>query len=1180
MIVGFMSVKADNGNSRLLSLTFNTLNNSMLLQNINCTIYYDSLVVGIIPNNTNISALRASFVDESVDSILVNNVAQQSGISINNYNNPVLFKLWEGGSIKKTYVIKLIYTGLSVVYINTQNEEPIVSKDNYINGSIHVFPSHNIPVSVFNGNMEVRGRGNSTWSMPKKPYRIKLNSKASLLGMPSDKDWILLANYSDKTLMRNYLAFEASKRFGLKYTPRSQFVELVVNGQYVGNYLLCEQIKVATNRLNISELKKTDTIATKITGGYLLEVDARLDEDYWFSTNWGIPICFKDPDDIDSSQLNYVKSYFEQTENALFSPQFEDSLIGYANFIETETFIDWYLINELFKNNDAIFFSSVYMYKDRGKKLSMGPVWDFDIAAGNINYNGNDNPQGWWIRNAVWMNRLFQDSAFFRKVKNRWSALKSNQIQTLLTFADLTAANLEVSQSENFRVWPILDSLVWPNPLVTGSYNGEVSYLKNWLNNRINWIDSIYNLPVLKPFNLLQPNSNNIVSVRNTEYFATTYTWESSDKEIKYKFKLDFQTGNFSNPILELNADSNGLANKITLSAHEMEVLFQKLNLKGGDTIVLKWTSYAFLGNDSIKAMQNHFLVLVWEKFEPPFELISPATNLVLDIDLEADTNHYFVWGKKMSNEIIGYKCFFSDTSNNENSLPILIASNNKGIDTILSINSRDLQKVFTNAGYISDSSSNLLLNWSVYAYSLTDSFRAEQSRNISLRLIQNNFQLLEPVNESKISFLSESADTFRFSWTKSLYSISYKCLFDIDGITYSLNTNNSGRENFLTINSSFLEQIMLHRQLTNNYSKTANINWRVFAFNANNDSLQSIGTQQVSVSINYPLQAFQVSLPANNFASKVNTSSNDSLTFIWQSAKYSNGYKFVLMGSDADIRIPLNTFSTKQDTFLKLTVSYLDQLLASEGIKKGESLSLHWTVFASQLSNDSIVASNIHQLVLTRNRDLQHFELLSPQNGAEIKWINQDIKTVHFSWQSAFTNATYKVYFDLPQNNFISPIDSLDADASGYDTSLSINNKDIELMLLKKNIIFNDSIILKWKTVAYTQDDNKHALVPFLFSLKRERLGVLNKTNHLFNHLSIFPNPSNGIISIEISSNQSQLEARVYDLTGKECTYFILNNNTKQEIDLSKLSNGLYYLKIVDGDKTYCRKLLLDNTN
>ena len=380
---------------------------------------------------------------------------------------------------------------LPIIRIETENHAPIVSKEEYINAQFKIEANTADPAWNFEAPTQIRGRGNSTWYLhPKKPYKIKLLTKTSLMGMPADKEWVLLANYSDKTLLRNTIAMELSNRFGLPYAPRSRAVEVFLNGEYEGAYQLMENIKISTSRVNIPKLTSADIAADAVTGGYLLEIDQRRDGTIIYDTAHGLPIVVQDPDPITPEQWTYISSYLQQTEDTIYSENFADPSTGYEQFINSQTFIDWYLVNEIFKNQDAKFFSSIWMYKERGGKLSLGPVWDFDLGAGNVDYDVTDDPTGWWVREGPWMSRLFEDPAFEARVQARWQELKAGQIDTIIKFIDQNAAALDQSQKNNFQRWPILGVYVWPNPVITGSYEGEVNQLKQWLTTRIQWMDS------------------------------------------------------------------------------------------------------------------------------------------------------------------------------------------------------------------------------------------------------------------------------------------------------------------------------------------------------------------------------------------------------------------------------------------------------------------------------------------------------------------------------------------------------------------------------------------------------------------------------------------------------------------------------------------------------------------
>jgi hypothetical protein len=467
---------------------FKAENNSLaLLGDIHCTIYEDK-IVGIIPYLSRLDSLIPTFTTTGA-AIKFENKDQISDRSYNNFKNPVTYTITTGDGITKEYKVVLYqFTGVPIINVNTENGVPVDSKEDYRNASIEII-ADGTDYPDYKGTTKIRGRGNSTWGMEKKPYRLKLDTKAPILGMPADKDWALLANYADKSLMRTKIAFAVSEMFGLAFTPKGRFAELFLNGEYKGSYFLTEHVKVASDRVDIGELKASDIGEDKITGGYLLEVDERLGEENWFYTNRHVPFCLKNPDTGIPEQVEYIRNYVQQTEDAIFSPTFSDVNSGYAKYIDAESFINWFWVNELFKNNDAVFHSSVFMYKPRGGKLFMGPVWDFDLSAGNINYNGNNNPEGWWVKQAAWITRLFEDPAFKEKAKAKWMEIRP-RLASLYDMITETSRELQLSQRENFKKWDILNKNVYPNIVVLGSYANEVQYLKNWLFSRMQWIDN------------------------------------------------------------------------------------------------------------------------------------------------------------------------------------------------------------------------------------------------------------------------------------------------------------------------------------------------------------------------------------------------------------------------------------------------------------------------------------------------------------------------------------------------------------------------------------------------------------------------------------------------------------------------------------------------------------------
>ena len=472
----------------LLTFSFLAEHNPAYLSEDLTYAVYDDHVNLMIPLGLRPDSLIASF-SSSATSVMIDSVEQLSDSTRNDFTQPVTYTLMAEDSSTTDYEIRShTFTGMPVVYIETEGQAPITSKDEYINGQITIITNGRGEAGMDQAEIEIRGRGNTTWQMSKKPYKIKFPERTEVLGMPEHKIWVLLANFSDKTLLRNHTAFRLSQQVGLGYTPRSQFVDLYLNGAYWGNYQLTEQIKIDKNRLDIDELDADDTAEDKITGGYLLEIDGRPDEDVSFRSTQGIRFVIKSPEEGSSEQVEYIRQYVQATEDALFADNFADAQAGYTQYIDVDSFVDWYLLNELAKNTDAKFANSVYLHKPRGGKLTMGPVWDYDISMGNVDYSPGEFTEGWYIREASWFQRLFQDPAFEQRVKARWQVFKP-EIDGLIADIDQQAASLEQSQRLNFGRWNILGYKVWPNPVATGSYSGEVAYLKDWLTKRTNWMD-------------------------------------------------------------------------------------------------------------------------------------------------------------------------------------------------------------------------------------------------------------------------------------------------------------------------------------------------------------------------------------------------------------------------------------------------------------------------------------------------------------------------------------------------------------------------------------------------------------------------------------------------------------------------------------------------------------------
>jgi len=476
--VSFVSVKLEAKN-----------NPGVVTTDIVCSIK-DDQISATIPQSTKLTKkLIVTFTTKN-STVTKNDTVQVSGKTAVDLRKPITYTLTSAKGTKRDYKFSVsVFTGIPILYLTTSG--PVISKDNYVTGSLVVDANNRFEQEKTNITLKIKGRGNSTWSnFPKKPYRLKFDSKAAMLGMPAAKNWVLLANYDDKTLLRNRIALEFARRIGSDFAPESRFVEVVMNGVTLGNYLLTSQVEVNENRVNITEMTANDNAGDALTGGYLLELDQRKDEKYWFTTKKNLPFTIKSPEDITPKQLEYISKYMQDTEDALFAPNANDPVNGYAKYINVESFMNWFFAEEVVKNQDARDFSSIFYYKDRNGKLGMGPVWDFDLSSGNIDYSVSKDPNNWYIRDATWMINLFKDVKFRSKIKVRWNQIRNTAVEAIFKDIDENAEYLKLSQKQNFTTWPILDKYVWPNAVVLGNYDMEVAYAKSFLETRIAWIDA------------------------------------------------------------------------------------------------------------------------------------------------------------------------------------------------------------------------------------------------------------------------------------------------------------------------------------------------------------------------------------------------------------------------------------------------------------------------------------------------------------------------------------------------------------------------------------------------------------------------------------------------------------------------------------------------------------------
>lgn len=406
-------------------------------------------------------------------------------------------------------------SNLPLVIINTldgigiQDEPKIIAHMGIINNT----SSRNSITDNYNdydGQIAIEIRGASSQTFPKKNFGFETqdslgeNNNVSLLGMPSENDWILHGPYSDKSLLRNILSYHMGRSIG-RYAPRTRWCELYINDIYEGLYVLTERIKRDKNRVDIANLKTEDIEGDELTGGYILQIDrddASNPDDGWYSKYPDYKFyAFNEPDweDIQLEQADYIKNYMDSFERVMDG---SDYITKYRNFINVDTWIDYFLISEIGKHIDA-YKLSFYMHKRKesnGGKLHFGPMWDFNLGYGNFDFDCSPDPEGWsylfgqdcskWL--PFWIKKLPEIPAVSHKTNCRWQELREGPLHTdsLLQFIDENTALTEEARVRNFRRWDILGKYIWPNDFVADDYDEEIDFLKTWLVERLAWMDA------------------------------------------------------------------------------------------------------------------------------------------------------------------------------------------------------------------------------------------------------------------------------------------------------------------------------------------------------------------------------------------------------------------------------------------------------------------------------------------------------------------------------------------------------------------------------------------------------------------------------------------------------------------------------------------------------------------
>lgn len=420
--------------------------------------------------------------------------------------------------------IENLNSNLPLVIIDTHGKT--ISRDADIVASMKVVDNKEKRNSIsdtsytYNGSIHIEYHGQSSFfnDWPKKNYNIELidalenNVDMPLLGMPAGNDWVLYGPYNDKSLIRNALSYALGRRFG-SYAPRTAFCEVLINGDYVGLYILVEKIRRDKSRVDISKLDETDIQGDDLTGGYIVKIDkGDWDEFAWsspYNTNgnqvlfyWHYPKTER----LLPSQKNYIQNYITNFENILAGTNWNNISTGYYKYVDMPSLVDYFIINELSKNIDA-YRISTFLHKDKeskGGKLRFGPMWDYDLTFGNANYYYGERTDGWVFESIhpddsypvpFWWGKFMQDNRFTSRLRCRWENLRKNSLseESVFTLIDSCTNAIEEAQVRNFQKYPIFGVYIWPNYFIGNSYEEEIDYMKNFIAERLEWLDG--NIP-------------------------------------------------------------------------------------------------------------------------------------------------------------------------------------------------------------------------------------------------------------------------------------------------------------------------------------------------------------------------------------------------------------------------------------------------------------------------------------------------------------------------------------------------------------------------------------------------------------------------------------------------------------------------------------------------------------
>ncbi len=494
MIVGEGNIPAHSGtnfiNFRLKGVNGKSTVSAFLIEN--------NVIHIIVPNGADLTNVTPEFTHNGKAVYIGdNNHEQESGkqtFDLSNFAEPLIYRIVSDSGKEQKWKVNIY--DLPVLMLNTPQREPITSKEERTEGCrLRAFDTDGRMEDL--GTAGVKGRGNTTWMLEKKPYNIKLDEKHKLFGMPNSKHWILLANsYYDRTQLHNTIAFEMARLTDFPWVPEGRFIELIFNGEHKGLYYLCEKIRAGKNKINITEMTSDDNSDEAITGGYLLESYIAYDYDgvnpfktkYYnrtgYDNNYILAWEIKEPDeDIRTQQqYNYIVSAMNKMEEVIADDELVKKGI-YRDLLDIESAINWFLVEEIAANEEASRTKNFTLYKDRGDKFRVGPPWDFD--AWTFGQAGTDAYMcRFW---SFYYPQLLKDPVFVKRFKEKWAIYKPIWIERIPEFMTTQYLMIYRSAIRNEKMWDNWHSI---NQYPELSYAGYCDLLDDAFFDRIKWFDA------------------------------------------------------------------------------------------------------------------------------------------------------------------------------------------------------------------------------------------------------------------------------------------------------------------------------------------------------------------------------------------------------------------------------------------------------------------------------------------------------------------------------------------------------------------------------------------------------------------------------------------------------------------------------------------------------------------